>query len=111
MAKDRENAFNRVQNVLSEIHDPSAKDLTMAQLASDFHQDLRQKEMIEELAAFKLELASTVSGISNLKTAIDPFNKDSGKLYVAYLCLTLAITLATIINPAMAVGQVLHLFH
>lgn len=49
--------------------------------------------------------------ISHLSASIDKFNRDSGRLYVAYIWLTVAIALATVVNTGVAIWQMTHAAH
>jgi hypothetical protein len=49
--------------------------------------------------------------LSRLSTSIDKFNHDSGRLYVAYIWLTVAIMVATVINAGVAIWQTTHPAH
>jgi hypothetical protein len=103
MAKNKENDFNRLQHLLDQQSDPKPKDIALTQLASDFHKDLRQAELIDHLAQF-------AASVDSLRGAIDKLNTDTAAvynhLYGKLNCFTLVIAVATVINSVALVVQV-----
>lgn len=85
-----------------------------AQIASDFHKDKRQEELIDEITKFTECLGAATEAIRGLKASIDTMNTDTGSLYNRLYgrlnMLTGVIAGATVIQVGMQIAiQIFHL--
>ncbi len=65
------------------------------------------KGLTELSQAIQLFNSQSAGELKNLMVAIEKFNKDSGRLYIAYLCLTVVIAAAAVVSTC-ATWQMSH---
>lgn len=117
MAVNREKQFNNLQHIVGSMKNPEPKHLVEAQIATEFHKDKRQEELIDEVSEFKEQLSITTQSIAevnkdlkSLKGAVDTLNTDTAevynRLYGRLNMLTTVMAMAAVVSCVALVIQV-----